>query len=165
MRSTTVATDAAGPLQIDVLASPTLCIAADGDANLAPFTATAKFTNRASTPLQLSYMVEPVRSFRAVRVWPEADAGAAVALGASPGAADSVGAQLRSVAPGESLLLSSWTRHHDVIWSEMTSTPASKQQRYVVRFELALEYRLDGDAVAVSKTFDVTFDAVREPSP
>ena len=71
----------------------------------------------------------------------------------------------KTVAPRGTLLISSWTRHHNFIWGreapnldKASSNPVAND--YTVRFELAISYDLGLGPVPVAEIFDVRFRTV-----
>ena len=160
MNVETLAKTVVGPLNVEVIGSPVLCIETQGDANLTPFTATARITNQGMAPITLAYTLEPLRAFRAMAVWPEGRADQSIAFTDCCGDAGMPGVLEKVIAPGESFLISSWTRHHNVIWSKQQSDGGLKASRnFAVRFELAASYDPGSGAVPVSEDFDIMLRA------
>ncbi|MDR6992897.1 hypothetical protein [Luteimonas sp. 3794] len=153
-----------GPLALDVIGTPTLCLQAGGDANLGQFTATARITNRGSSPVAVDYRRGVSSAFQSVAYWPEGRRDEATAFAECCGDTQSGRTERKTLAPGETLLVSSWTRHHQAIWSAMKprlgTTPVSDARRYVVRFSLNLAYDAGAAPVAISEHFDIVLHAV-----
>lgn len=162
---TLVAAKEIGPLEVEVFGSRTLCLEADGDANLAPFTATARVRNVSPTPVIINYTTDPLRSFRSMAVWPTDRPDAAIQFNDCVGDQEMPTAMEKTVAPRGTLLVSSWTRHHNFIWSreapnENKALSDLIARDYTVRFELAMSYDRGMGPIPVAEMFDVRFLAV-----
>lgn len=154
-----------GPLEVEVFGAKTLCIEAEGDANLAPFTATVRIRNTSATPVVVNYTTDPLRSFRSMAVWPTERPDAAIEFNDCVGDQDLPTALEKTIEPRGTLLVSSWTRHHGYIWDreapkETTALSDLIPRDYTVRFELALSYDRGTGAKPVAEKIDVRFRSV-----
>lgn len=154
-----------GPLEVEVFGSRTLCLEAEGDANLAPYTATMRIRNTSRTPVIINYTTDPLRSFRSMAVWPTDRPDAAIQFNDCVGDQEMPTAMEKTVAPHGTLLVSSWTRHHNFIWdreapNEKTVLSDLVARDYTVRFELAMSYDHGMGPIPVAEMFDVRFRAV-----
>ncbi len=162
---TLVETKEIGPLAVEVFGSRTLCLEAEGDANLAPYTATLRIRNTSPTPVIINYTTDPLRSFRSMAVWPTDRPDAAIQFNDCVGDQSLPTSMEKTVAPRATLLVSSWTRHHNYIWDRdapKENNPLSGlvARDYTVRFELAMSYDRGSGAIPVAEMFDVHFRAV-----
>ncbi len=152
-----------GPFEIEVIGTATLCLEADGDANLGPFTATARITNRGSTATTVHYRRGVASAFQSVSYWEKGRRDEVTAFGECCGEPQSGSIEQKTLAPGEVHLVSSWTRHHTAIWSEMShglqSISPARTGVYVVRFSLSLAYGGDSALVTLLEEFDVVMRA------
>lgn len=153
-----------GPFALEVIGTPVLCLEAQGDANLGPFTATARITNRGAVPAMVSYRRGVSSAFQSVAYWPEGRRDARIAFNECCGDQQSGSIMQKTLAPGEALLVSSWTRHHTAIWSDMKPAlnmiPVSPPQDYVVQFTLAFGYEAGGQTLPMSESFEILLRAV-----
>ena len=164
MTSETLDTGRSGPLEFEVFGSKTLCIEDAGNSNLAPYTATIRVRNASGRPVTVGYTLDPLRSFRAMTVIPQADLDDAMSFTDCCGDAGAPAALAKTLAPREELLISSWTRHHDAIWQR--EAPGDRvltdvlPSDYIVRFDLALTYDDGGGPQVVAETFDISLRAI-----
>lgn len=165
MTSETLAEKEAGPLEFEVFGAKTLSIEADGDANLAPYTATVRIRNTSPTPVIVNYTTDPLRSFRSMAVWPTEQPGEAIEFNDCVGDQSLPTAMEETIPPRGTLLISSWTRHHAYIWDreapkeDVVLTDLIPRD-YTVRFDLALTYDRGSGATPVSEKFDIRFRSV-----
>jgi len=165
MTSETLAEREVGPLHFEVFGAKTLGIEAEGDANLAPFTATVRIRNISPTPVIVNYTGDPLRSFRSMAVWPTERPDAAIEFNDCVGDLDFPTAMEETIAPRGTLLVSSWTRHHAYIWGReapkegMVLTDLVPRD-YTVRFELALTYDRGTGPTPLAERFDVRLRSV-----
>ena len=161
MKSKTLDTKSSGPLVLEVFGADTLCIEAQGTANLAPFTPTVRIRNTSPDPITVRYQLDPRRSFRSTAIWPAGRSNQSVEFSDVSGGAS---ARQKTIGAGEELLISSWTRHNDAIRSRILPAngqpAATAPQDFVVRFDLAVSYDKGAGAIPVSETFVITMRAV-----
>lgn len=161
MESRTLDTKSSGPLVLEVFGTDTLCIEPQGTANLAPYTPTVRIRNTGPDPVTVRYQLDPARSFRSRAIWPAGLPNQSVDFNDVSGVAS---AQQKTIGTGEELLISSWTRHNDVIRSRILPSngqPAdTAPQDFVVRFDLAISYDNGAVAIPVSETFAIPMRAV-----
>ena len=173
MSTAILAKEQVGPLKLEILGAPMLCIAPEGDANLAPFTATARITNSGAAPVTVTYTKGATPAFRSTGIWIRGLRHAAQFFQQPEGEANNVSRVAKTLAPGDSFLISSWTRHHTFIWDAMRNKKSSgrglvasnQQDRYFsVQFTIDLTY---SDATNVqnnlSKAFTLDLHAVTMP--
>lgn len=154
-----------GPLELEIFGSRTLCLEAEGDANLAPYTATMRVRNTSLTSVIINYTTDPLRSFRSMAVWPTDRPDIAMQFNDCVGDQEMPTAMEKTIAPRGTLLVSSWTRHHNFIWSREAPNESKLlsdlvTRDYTVRFELAMSYDRGMGPVPVAEMFDVRFLAV-----
>ena len=165
MTSETLATKEVGPLQFEVFGAKTLGVEAEGDANLAPFTATVRVRNTSPTPVIVGYTMDPLRSFRSMAVWPTEQPNAAIEFNDCVGDLEMPTAMEETIAPSGTLLISSWTRHHGYIWDreapkEGVALSDLIPRDYTVRFELALTYDRGTGPTPLAEEFDIRLRSV-----
>lgn len=165
VNETLVAAKNIGPLEVEIFGSRTLCLEADGDANLTPYTATIRFSNTSHSPVIVNYTTDPLRSFRSMAVWPTDRPNAAIQFNDCVGDQAMPTGMAKTVAPRGTLLISSWTRHHNFIWgreapNEDTALSNLVARDYTVRFELAISYDRGVGPIPVAEIFDVRFRTV-----
>lgn len=161
MNVETLAKSIVGPLNVEVIGSPVLCIESAGDANLTPFTATARITNEGMAPVTLTYTLETLRAFRSIAVWPEGQRDQSIAFTDCCGDQGLTGLIQIPLAPGESFLISSWTRHHQTIWSRQSDGGGGLKvsRNFAVKFELAAAYDPGSGQTPISEDFEIIFRA------
>ena len=160
MHVETLAMSVVGPLNVEVIGSPVLCIESAGDANLTPFTATARITNEGMAPVTVTYTPEPLRAFRSIAVWPEGQRDQSIAFTDCCGDQGLPGLIQIPLLPGESFLMSSWTRHHQTIWSrEQQSGWLEVPRTYIVRLELTASYNPGSGPALISEEFRIPLRA------
>lgn len=161
MKSEILETRSGGPLVFEVFGAGTLCIETQGGANLAPFTPTVRIRNTSADAVTLRYQLDPARSFRSKAIWPAGQSGQSVDFRAVSGGAPALE---KTLAAGEDLLISSWTRHNDEIRRRTLpdgGTPAATAPHdFVVRFDLAITYDSGDGPVPVAESFDIALRAV-----
>ncbi|WP_298260225.1 hypothetical protein [uncultured Litoreibacter sp.] len=153
-----------GQFDVEIIGSPVLCLEAIGDANLAPFTATARITNRGAEKVTVHYRRGVSSAFQSVSYWPSDRPDKAIAFNECCGDTQSGSNEQKSLAQGEALLISSWTRHHNGIWSQMlpalNAQPLGLPRDYIVRFSLSITYDAKPKPVTLVEDFEVMFRAV-----
>lgn len=162
---TLVAAKEIGPLEVEVFGSRTLCLEANGDSNLVPYTATMRIRNTSPAPVIINYTTDPLRSFRSMAVWPTDRPDAAIQFNDCVGDQEMPVTMEKTVESRGTLLVSSWTRHHNFIWSreapgENKALSGLVARDYTVRFELAMSYDRGTGPIPVAEMFDVRFLAV-----
>ena len=154
----------AGPLELEVFGSKTLCIEREGNTNLAPYTATLRIRNTSPTPVIVNYTLDPLRSFRSKVVFPADRPDDSIEFSDCCGDQGQPGAVEETIPPRGTLLISSWTRHHDFIWGKEVPDEAALAdlipRDYIVRFELAMTYDRGTGPTPVAEMFDIRLRAV-----
>jgi hypothetical protein len=176
MKTQTLAELREGPLSVEVTGSPVLCIEPGGDANLAPFTATARISNAGSNPITLIYYKSATPAFRAVGLWDGTERKKAVFFQDPPRSAASTELVEKTLNSGEGVLISSWTMHHSAIWNALRQNKSidggasghdrNQKRDITVQFKLTVSYATGAKApAAITKDIAIGFTAVNtDPS-
>lgn len=163
MRTQVLAQVQEGPLKIEIIGSPVLCIEPQGDANLGPFTATARITNTDSSPVAITYTTP---AFHSTGIWDAGQRDDAHFFQSPPGSAKGSNSTEKTLAKGENLLISSWTRHHVAIWTTMHNATFNKgvhqvKQDFKVQFALGVAYTTPSTPTAkISRNFVLDLAAI-----
>ena len=150
-------------LQIDIIATPVLCLSPEGYDHLTPYAATAQITNFGQR-VAITYALAPLRSFHSIAVWPAAEPDTKVVLSPPP----AVGAETRrcDLDPGETCRISSWTRHHGAIWTMAQNRHDAADgsgETYIVQFDLSFALDRGDGPVTASRQIDVSFEVRSTP--
>lgn len=161
MKSEVLDTKTSGPLALEVFGAKTLCIEAQGDSNLAPFTPTVRIRNTSSAPITVRYQLDPARSFRSKAIWPAGRSNKSKDFGEVSGGSSILE---KTIGAGKDLLISSWTRHNDEIRNRIlprNGKPARTAPRdFVVRFDLTITYDSGASSIPVAESFAIALRAV-----
>lgn len=133
-----------GPLDVSIYAPSQYCVDATRQADTSPFNGEARISNVGTAPVAIEHASGNIafRAFRSTAV--RAVAGVATTYSEPPLAPSDIEMATVTLAPGQTLVLRSWSRHQDVI--ETATIGAHKVQHFVVEYA----YSFEADGVGIS---------------